>query len=241
MSDASASQLLALALATLAGATIPLGAFLAEHTSIRPRWLDEEFRHSAIAFGGGALFSAIALVLVPEGAARLPAIWTLILFALGGVVFYGVDRLLRSLGGQMAQFLAMMLDFVPEAAALGALLVEDVGAGYVLAALIALQNLPESFNACREIRAAFDVTGRRVVLLFAALVPIGPLAAWTGFAVLGDLPEILGGIMIFASGGILYLIFEDIAPAAVLKNRGAPALGAVAGFLLGLAGHLLVQ
>ena len=240
MSDATASQLLALALATLAGATIPLGAYLAGHASIRPKWLQEEFRHSVIAFGGGALFSAIALVLVPEGSERLPPLWTLGLFALGGVAFYVVDRLLRARGGQAAQFMAMMLDFVPEAAALGALLVEDVGMAYLLAALIALQNLPESFNACREIRAGFGMSSRRVILLFAALVPIGPLAAWVGFSFLGDLPSVLGGIMIFASGGILYLIFEDIAPAAALKNRGAPALGAVAGFLLGLAGHILV-
>ena len=39
--------------------------------------------------------------------------------------------------------------------------------------------------------------------------------------------------------GILYLIFEDIAPQAALRNRHAPPLGAVAGFLLGLAGQLM--
>jgi ZIP family zinc transporter len=45
--------------------------------------------------------------------------------------------------------------------------------------------------------------------------------------------------MLFAAGGILYLIFEDIAPQAALRNRHAPPLGAVAGFLLGLAGQLM--
>ena len=46
--------------------------------------------------------------------------------------------------------------------------------------------------------------------------------------------------MLFASGGILYLIFEDIAPQARLERRWSPPLGAVAGFVLGLVGHLLL-
>jgi ZIP family zinc transporter len=55
------------------------------------------------------------------------------------------------------------------------------------------------------------------------------------------MPVILGGIMLFASGGILYLIFQDIAPQVPLKRSWAPSQGAVAGFALGLVGHLLVQ
>ena len=51
----------------------------------------------------------------------------------------------------------------------------------------------------------------------------------------------IGGIMLFASGGILYLIFQDIAPQVPLKRSWAPSQGAVAGFALGLVGHLLVQ
>jgi ZIP family zinc transporter len=46
--------------------------------------------------------------------------------------------------------------------------------------------------------------------------------------------------MMLAAGGILYLIFQDIAPAARLEKAWAPPLGAVLGFLTGLAGHLLI-
>ena len=56
----------------LASACIPAGAVLARIESIRPRWLEEEFRHFPIAFGGGVLLGAVALVLVPEGSALLP-------------------------------------------------------------------------------------------------------------------------------------------------------------------------
>lgn len=45
--------------------------------------------------------------------------------------------------------------------------------------------------------------------------------------------------MLFAAGGILYAVFEDIAPQVVLENERAPPMGAVLGFVLGVAGHLL--
>jgi ZIP family zinc transporter len=46
--------------------------------------------------------------------------------------------------------------------------------------------------------------------------------------------------MLFAAGGILYVIFQDIAPQSKLKKHWAPPLGAVAGFLLGVLGKVEV-
>jgi ZIP family zinc transporter len=46
--------------------------------------------------------------------------------------------------------------------------------------------------------------------------------------------------MLFAAGGILYLIFQDIAPQSKLKNHRAPSLSAVAGFLLGVIGKVII-
>ena len=79
------------------------------------------------------------------------------------------------------------------------------------------------------------------MLAFAGMALLGPLSAWLGFEVLVEQPFILGGIMLFASGGILYLTFQDIAPQVPLEKHWMPAQGAVAGFALGLVGHLLVQ
>jgi zinc transporter, ZIP family len=53
--------------------------------------------------------------------------------------------------------------------------------------------------------------------------------------------HILGILMLFCSGGILYLIFDDIAPRAHLKHHDFPAVGAVSGFLLGLVGTMLIH
>lgn len=152
----------------------------------------------------------------------------------------------------MTDLLAMLADFIPEALALGAIFAAQGEGAILLAMLIALQNLPEGFNAFREMTASQDpahihrgrtAQGMRsmpVLLLFFALVPLGPLAGWAGHRWLADAPGILGFIMLFASGGILYLVFQDVAPQARLDKHWAPYIGAVAGFLFGVLGHRLV-
>lgn len=229
-----------LLLALLAGATIPLGAMLALIDRFHPNWLKTEGRHGVIAFGGGVLIAAVALVLVPEGVARLSAPVALLCFALGGLAFFAVDRALERSGQSVGQLLAMLVDFIPEAIALGAILLADPAAGTLLAVLIALQNLPESFNAFREISDGKQRAGRSTLIFFLTLPLLGPLAATAGSVLFAANPAALGGLMLFAAGGILYLTFEDIAPKVALKTSWLPPLGAVAGFGLGLAGEMIV-
>jgi ZIP family zinc transporter len=45
--------------------------------------------------------------------------------------------------------------------------------------------------------------------------------------------------MLFASGAILYSIFQDIAPQAKLKKHYAPPMGAILGFVLGIIGLMV--
>lgn len=230
----------ALLLATLAGATIPLGAMIAQFEHIRPRWLEAEFRHSVIAFGGGVLLAAVSLVLVPEGIRTVTWPWICLSFGGGGFVFFLLDRAIARHGGAAAQLLALLLDFVPEAMAVGAALASGMEIGVLLAVLIALQNLPEGFNAYREIMARRHHSRGTVLTLFSALVLLGPLAAYVGHTFLASAPELLGGVMLFAAGGIIYLTFEDIAPQAILRRHWAPPLGAVAGFLLGILARVVL-
>lgn len=227
-------------LTSMAGLAMPAGALLARFEHIRPRWLEDEVRHGVIAFGGGALLSAIALVLVPEGARDLSPMWVVISFAAGGLVFMGLDMMLSARRNQAGQLVAMLSDFVPEALALGAAFAYGGSAGLLLAGLMALQNLPEGFNAYRELTASSPDSGRRVIAAFAAMALLGPAAGLVGFFWLSAFPQLVSGIMLFAAAGILYVIFQDIAPQVPLERHWAPPLGAVAGFLLGLVGQMLV-
>lgn len=47
----------------IAGHAMPIGAAIAAVERIKPHWLETEVRHGVIAFGGGALLSAVTLVL----------------------------------------------------------------------------------------------------------------------------------------------------------------------------------
>ena len=60
-------------------------------------------------------------------------------------------------------------------------------------------------------------------------------------ALLADDGSWLAVLMLFSSGGIVYLIFEDIAPGSHLKHDSFPAIGSVLGFVLGMAGTMLIH
>ena len=224
---------------TLAGACIPLGAGLAHIEHIRPRWLEEELRHFVIAFGGGVLLGAVALVLVPDGIARLPhALAAIVLLLAGGAAFMALDRIQAQRHQPAPQFSAMAADFLPESLALGGMFAANAEGAVLLAFLIGLQNLPEGFNAWRELGPG-RFSRARALSLMAVLALLGPVCGAVGWFWLADQDAVLGSIMLFASGGILYLTFQDIAPQARLERHWAPPLGAVLGFALALVGEML--
>ncbi len=225
--------------AGLAGVAIPLGGIVAWGKPFPPGFLRDEFRHGMIAFGGGVLVAAVALVLVPHGMKGQSSWIVTISFLTGGLAFLALDRLIEAHGGSAAQMMAMVMDFIPEALALGAAFGSGAHTGPLLALLIGLQNLPEGFNSYLELKASSQSTIRSLIIL-CGLALLGPIAGITGFVLLAEQPQIISIIMLFASGGILYLTFQDIAPQSRLKHHWAPALGAVAGFLIGMLGQKLL-
>ena len=211
----------------LAGLAMPLGGLLAHFIPLPSKRLRGEVLHAVTAFGGGALLAAIALVLVPEARNRLSALHFGLSFSSGALAFMLLDRWLQSQGGTGAQVVAMLSDFLPEAIALGAAFAHNDSTGPLLGLLIALQNLPEGFNAFRELESV--MSARKGILLLFALAWLGPVAAGTGFWILVDFPKIVAWVMSFAAGGILYLIFQDIAPESRLQQYWAAAVGSRCG------------
>lgn len=227
-----------LVLTAIAGTAMPFGGFVASFEHIHSNWLRTEFRHFVIAFGGGALFSAIALVLIPDGTQHLEVWESVTAFAAGGVSFWLLQVLLNRSQSSASQMVAMLSDFIPEVIALGATIATGGNGAMLLASIITLQNLPEGFNSYRELRQG-GLPKRRILVWFTAAALLGPILGAFGFWILADKLRILGCMQVFAASGIMYLVFEDIAPQAKLKNSSLPALGAVLGFLLGLFGKLI--
>ena len=207
-----------------AGITMPLGAALGRFESLRPYWMENDLRHAVIAFGGGALLAAVALVLIPEGTRYLSPLVACAMLSTGALCFMALDILLARKGTSAGQLVAMLADYLPEALALGATVATGGKAAPLLAVIIALQNLPEGFNAYREVQATTAKPPARVILTFALVALLGPLLGLLGFFLLADAPALIGAIMLFASGGILYLLFQDIAPQVPLDAHWAPPL-----------------
>lgn len=224
-----------------AGACIPLGGALAHIEKIRPRWLENEFRHAVIAFGGGILLAAVALVLVPEGSKHVNhSSANVFIFLSGGVFFFILEHISGVRRREKPQLTAMLLDFVPESLALGGAFAIGAHTAPLLAVFIGLQNLPEGFNAYRELRAMPQSSVKYILGFMILLVPIGPITAVAGWFWLSENTYLLGAVMLFASGGILYLIFQDIAPQSHMRRHWAPSLGAVLGFCVGMLGNNIV-
>ena len=214
-----------------AGSCIPLGGMIARVEKIQPLWFEEELRHFVIALGGGILLGAVALVLVPEGIDSMEqSIFSVPILLAGGITFFYIERFLGLRRRETPQMMGMLLDFIPESIVLGGLLVINPSMAPLLALLIGLQNLPEGFNAYRELVVLNNKHPEKALQSMWLMVILGPFSGLAGYFFLSDHKAVLGSIMLFSSGGILYLIFQDIAPQSRLEKHWAPPLGAVTGF-----------
>jgi len=224
------------------GITVFLGGFLSKifERYFREGLVKEEFIHTSVAFGGGIIMAAVAFVLVPKGINELSLTPIIIIFLSGAISFFFIDRYIEIKGGTISQLLAMLMDFVPEAIALGAVFATDHNLGLLLAIFIGLQNLPESFNSYIDLRNS-GYTSKKCLLILFFLSFSGILAAISGDLLLSNMPQLTASLMLFSSGGILYLIFQDIAPMSKLQKSWVPALGANFGFLVGIIGQKLLR
>jgi ZIP family zinc transporter len=228
-------------LTSLAGTCILLGGLVGMIENLRPRWLENELGHSVIAFGGGVLVAAVALVLIPEGMEFLPNPYIASLcFIFGAVLFMLLERRLGRSKHEHPQLLAMLLDYLPESIALGGMFASGANGAVLLAVLIGLQNLPEGFNSYRELRVSNRHSTTRILLAMALIIPLGPIMGTLGWIYFSQHPLALGTIMLLASGGIVYLIFQDIAPQSRMERHWASPLGAALGFSIGLLGNQLI-
>jgi ZIP family zinc transporter len=232
----------ALLLTGLAGVSAFSGAVLAHLDEAAGGWLSVKWKNGIIAFGGGALIGAVGLLLVPHGLETQPLWLAALTFLAGGGVAMLVDRALQRSGTPASQLVALNLDFIPEAIVVGAVISQDFPLAIFLTAVMTAQNLPEGFNAYREVRKSHAGFIRAHILqLMSLCVLVGPAAAYMGYLAFSFDDAALGTLMTFFGGGILYLVFEDIAPEAKEPGDWSPAMGAVIGFMVALVGSGLTS
>lgn len=133
---------------------------------------------------------------------------------------------------------AIALHNIPEGMSIGASYNIDVEGGVsmalVLAVLIGLHNIPEGMAVSVPLVAGGMGRIKAALLTAASGIPV-VVGAWLGYWI-GDIgPFGLACSLGFASGAMLYVVFGEIIPQAVLMYRSKlPAFFVIIGMLIGL-------
>jgi ZIP family zinc transporter len=226
----------------LAASSLVIGALLGT-----ARAWPERLIGVVLAFGAGALISAVSFDLAEEGA-RLGDRGVLgIGLAVGAFTYFALDRLVgrRSAGkggdgasAGPALALGAFLDGIPEQLVLGIGIAAGEGVGVGLLVAIFVSNLPEAIGSSTEMKAAGkdDATIRR---LWIAVAVVCALSTVVGYAVADNVGHNLhAAVDGFAAGALLVMLIDSMIPEASRKAGDVAGLVTVLGFAVaaGLSG-----
>jgi zinc transporter, ZIP family len=212
------------------------------------------------AFGGGVLFAAIALELVPEADARAGTALTAAGLVAGTLVYVAADKwlardeemaIVRRSGHAAAAGMEMemppdrselargeaiaagiFVDGVPESIALG-LTVTEGEVGVALLAGILIGNVVESYGAAQPILAAGRSRRFAVVLLGAIGLALA-FATVLGGTVLADASDgLVGTAQAVAAGAVMAVISIAVIPYAFKEVNTGVAVATALGFVVG--------
>jgi zinc transporter, ZIP family len=228
----------------VAASSLVLGALLAFARPWPVRWVG-----LVLAFGAGALISAISFELALEGAKTAGLGITAIGLAVGALTYYLLDGAIarRHSGGRgragrsassnagAALALGAFLDGVPEQMALGIGLAAGEGVSVGLLVAIFVSNLPEAIGSATEMHAAG--TDRRTILrLWLAVAAICTGASVIGYAAAdatsGDFKAVIDG---FAAGALIVMLIDSMIPEAARESGRTAGLVTTLGFAVATA------
>jgi ZIP family zinc transporter len=222
----------AVAWGAVAASSLVIGALL----GLARRWPDRQVG-VVLAFGAGALVSAVSFELVQEGTSVGGSGAVGIGLAAGALVYFAADRALdrRGSGGGSALALGAFLDGLPEQAVLGMGIAAGEGVSVSLLVAIFVSNLPEAIGSATEMRAARR-RPEQIRRLWVAVAVVCALATLAGYAIAdatgGDLRAAIDG---FAAGALLVMLTDSMIPDAHSKAGRVAGLVTVLGFAVATA------
>ena len=229
----------ALGWGALAASSLVIGAAL----SFAGRWSPRQVG-LVLAFGAGALISAVSFELAQEGIEVGGAGMTGVGLGVGALTYYALDGVIaarfstgrgrrgrpRGSGSGTALALGAFLDGIPEQAVLGISLAAGKGVGVSLLVAIFVSNLPEALGSAEDMQEAG--TSRSTVLrLWLGVAAICTLATVAGYAAadaVGGEPQ--AAIDGFAAGALLVMLIDSMIPDARAEGGRAAGLVTVLGF-----------
>jgi zinc transporter, ZIP family len=234
----------ALGWGALAASSLVLGALLA----LARRWPSKQVG-LVLAFGAGALISAVSFELAAEGL-RIGSLGaTAIGLGIGALVYFALDGLIasRSSSGRgragrasgsdpgTALALGAFLDGIPEQLVLGIGLAGGKGIGIGLLVAIFVSNLPEAIGSASEMRRS-GTSGRKILPLWSAVAAICTLASVAGYGIADATSgELQAGIDGFAAGALLVMLIDSMIPEATEESGRVAGLVTTLGFAVATA------
>jgi ZIP family zinc transporter len=218
----------ALGWGALAASSLVIGAWLA---FVR-KWPDRQVGF-VLAFGAGALISAVSFELTEEAINVGSGVSTAAGLALGAITYFLADRAIgrrnkagggSGSGGGTALALGAFLDGIPEQTVLG-ITVASGGVGVGLLVAIFVSNLPEAIGSAADMQAA-GTSREQILRLWLAVAAICVLATLAGYGIADTASgDLRAAIDAFAAGALLVMLIDSMIPEA---SRDA---GRVAGLI----------
>lgn len=221
-----------------AASALVLGAFIGLAGRVPRR-----FVALAMAFGAGALISALAFDLTEDAFAHGGTLPVAIGLAAGALVFFTGDQLLHARGAarrgpRMKQVgtngpaivLGALLDGIPESIVLGSTLLAGAGVGLPFLAAVFVSNVPEALSAAHDLRREGHQPAW-IIRLWVGVALVSGLAAALGYWLLGEMGA--GSVPLiqsFAAGAILTMLADTMIPEAFSEGGDLTGLATVFGF-----------
>ena len=221
----------------LAASSLVLGAML----GLARRW-SSRLIGLVLAFGAGALISAVSFELAEEGIKVGGPAAVALGLAAGAMTYYALDRLVEradppradgvvagsSAGPALA--LGAVLDGIPEQLVLGIGLTTGAGVSVGLLVAVFVSNLPEAIGSATAMRAAGRTPGF-IWRLWTGVAVVCVLATVAGYAI-GDVTggPFKAGVNGFAAGALLVMLVDSMIPEATRQAGRTAGLATVLGF-----------